>query len=133
MKVIDANLEHLVEDVFLSKYGTYYLCNTFIITEIDQGVVFDIEAYRELQTLLTTYYPDKDSVSLVSNRINQYAVVPTDWLKVFGTDDTKIDKLAVIGYDRRAFLNAELEKQIFNAELKSFNFITDAIDWVTKH
>lgn len=129
-KVVDANLEHLVQDVFLSRYGIYYLCDRFIITEMNSDITFDITALKELFNLISEYYGVSPQIALISNRINNYAVIPTDWDKVFAVDSNTIHKLAIVAYNDTMAKSAALEKGILSTRVKQFNNLPDAIDWV---
>jgi len=63
-------------------FGTFYLFDGFIVAEINEGVVFTWEdhAKKATEEILDLYDSDGRNIIYISNRINNYSVMPSDWV-----------------------------------------------------
>lgn len=130
MKVIDTYLAELIEDVHITKYGKYYFFKNLIISEIDEGVIYNWEAAQEIIDVIYEYYGENPSVSYISNRINKYSFVPTDWIKFYKSRHNFLNNYAVVTYSNKGLSNALLEKLFLKTKVQHFTKLHAAIDWV---
>lgn len=112
-------------------FATIFLFDGFIVSEINQGVVYSWDDHAELvsQDIANYYGTDGQDLILISNRINSYSVVAADWLKFF-KHNYKLKGYAVVGYNKASLLNTLIENLFFNDKIKKFNDLSTAINWV---
>lgn len=113
-------------------FATIFLCDGFIISEINQGVDFswDDHAEQVSQDIASYYGTDGHDLILISNRIHSYAVAPADWFKFF-KHNYKLKGYAIVGYGKFTFINAMIENLFFDKKIKRFSDINAALDWAT--
>ncbi len=130
MRVTQSNLPHELEDVYILESGMYYFFKDFIISEVNEGVLFNWEMGADLIELAYNHYGPDAEVSYISNRVNQYSTVPQDWLKFFNKNH-QIKRFAIVTYTEIGIVNVMLEKIFFKSKLKRFDNLYEAVHWVT--
>jgi len=110
-------------------FGDFYLYDTFIVGEIKEDVIISWEAQGKfLVDELHSIYQDKSKELIyISHRINNYSVVPSDWLK-FKEYDIKFKGYCIVNYTKRGFFNSMLEK-VFVPKLQTFSSLKEALVW----
>lgn len=111
-------------------FGDFYLFDNFIISEIKAG---EVVSWENVGKLLVTdireiYGSRSKELVYISNRINKYSVMPSDWIK-FRRNDCNIRAYGIVSYNKRAYLNALLEKLFFSSRLQFFTSLESAICW----
>lgn len=111
-------------------FGDFYLYDTFIVGEIKEDVVISWEAQgKTLVEEFQSIYGDKaKNVIYISHRINDYSVVPSDWLK-FKKFNAKIKGYAIVSYTKRGYFNGMLEKVFVPTTLRTFTSLKEALEW----
>jgi hypothetical protein len=112
-------------------YGKFYLFESYVVSEIEEGVVFgSLQAYDIFALLMEFYDGIKRPMRFVylSNRIYSYSTKPVDWL------DFKFMGVYMIGYGivdnrERAVQNASIEKNFVPCEIDVFENLSKAINW----
>lgn len=134
MKLEDTDLAHLVQDVHIEKEGVYYFFDTFVISEINKGVVYNWDTAQNIINAVTLHYGENNlsKISYISNRVNSYSVKPTDWFK-FYKSNIGLKAYAIVSYTQKGFVNAAIESQFLKfVKHNKFNDLHIAIDWVNK-
>ncbi len=110
--------------------GTYYLFDTFIVSEIDEGIVFtwDDHAKPIVEELSELYDQKGDNLVLISNRVHSYSVKPSDWIKFFKSE-YKLKGYAIVSYSRKGIIASLVEKLFMRSSFQSFGNLEEAIVW----
>lgn len=118
---------------FSTGEGDFFIFDTFIVSEIYEGVSFDWNAAQEV---IETVYDFHDSreirVGYLSNRINSYSLYPQDWMKFF-KNRHQLSCVAILSEDNTRRSNSMLEKLFIKTKLKNFSDLDRAIAWVKKN
>lgn len=110
-------------------FGDFYLYDTFIVGEVKEDVVISWEAQGKflVDEFLSIYQDKSQDLIYISHRINDYSVVPSDWLK-FKNHDVKFRGYGIVSYTKRGFFNGMLEK-VFMPKLQTFTSLKEALVW----
>ena len=129
MRIEETNLADTVEDIFISKYGIFYFFEDYIISELNEDIVYTWEASQEAINAAYKHYGDNPSVCYISNRVNTYSVKPADWIKFFTTKN-KLNGYAIVSYTETNWANSILEKLFLRrTKVERFKNLHEAIDW----
>lgn len=109
-------------------FGTYYLCENFVIAEIDESVHFDWDKILEVIGALLDYYGENLSIGYVSNRIQSYSVEPHLWIR-FHKEFDFIIATAIVSYNNFASIGVGFEKQFIKRSLQACADLHSAISW----
>ncbi|WP_418604057.1 hypothetical protein [Hwangdonia sp.] len=110
-------------------FGTYYLCEKFLIVELDEGVHFDWDKAEQIIQKVFEFYGDDAKIGFISNRINHYSVDPNNWKKV-EEKYSLIIASAIVMYNSSTYMNASIEKQFTQKSIKRCMSLKEAIDWM---
>ncbi|RMB60875.1 hypothetical protein EAX61_05165 [Dokdonia sinensis] len=131
--MLESNLISEIEDTYILDFGTFYFCTHYIVSEVNEGVTFSWKNAEKIMELGYAHYGKDVKISYISNRINSYAVVPQDWLKLFRGHET-VQAVAVITYNKSALTNIMMEKLFFLSQtLRQFESLETAAAWITKN
>jgi len=135
---IFVNLKRLKETSFYKDslhvlnydFGDFYLYNTFIVAEIKSGQLASWDSIGKVlvDDIREIYGPKSKELIYLSNRVNKYPVVPSDWIK-FKKNNCDIKGYGIISYTKRSYLNAILERLFVKTNLQFFNSLETAISW----
>lgn len=111
-------------------FGDFYLYNTFIVAEIKSGQLASWDSIGKVlvEDIREIYGPKSKELIYLSNRVNEYPVVPSDWIK-FKRNNCNIKGYGIISYSKRSYLNAILERLFVKTNLQFFNSLETAILW----
>ncbi len=111
-------------------FGTFYLFESFVVAEIKKDVVFSWKAHaKPLVEELTNLYEQKGhDIVYISNRINPYSVVPSDWIHFF-RHSYGLKGYAVVDSKPVGKRNSILEKIFMRSHMKTFTNLENAILW----
>ena len=110
-------------------FGVYYLCDGFVIGELNEGIHFDYDKADDIAEKLIDFYGDSPALCLVSNRINSYSVEPQNWTRVLKLYPKLLRRSCIISYNTLSQFNADLEKRFFKENIVTFKTLTEAINW----
>ncbi|MBT8307225.1 MAG: hypothetical protein KJN85_09820 [Maribacter sp.] len=112
-------------------FGNFYLFDTFIVGEIHENKHITWKEHGKFiaEELLGLYDNNGKDIIYISNRVNDYSLVPTDWKKFFKFS-YNLRAYGIISYTKTGFFNAMLERMFVNTKLRWFNSLEDAIEWV---
>jgi len=111
-------------------FGDFFVFEKFVVSEIKEGVVCDYSCAECIIVDLFRYLNTSDgaSINFISNRVNSYSVMATDWLKFF-EDGFSLNSYMVVS-DKKRFSNAVIEKLFYKYPIKHFCEIGMAINFV---
>ena len=126
----DTHFYHDAIQVLSYPFGTFYLFETFIVSEIDKDVVFTWEGHAKqvVEEISDLYDQNGKDLVYISHRINPYSVVPSDWLKFFKYSYS-LKGYGVVSYNPKGILNTMLEKLFMRSKIQSFDNLSEAISW----
>ena len=131
MKLIESKFAYLIQETYNSKFGTIHFIDNIVISEVNEGIIFNTECSQELAKLITNYYGKAESVHIVSNRVHNYSVVPTYWIDFNKSKYAKcLESISFITYNKLAFANAKLEQDFINTRSECFKNFEDAMNWL---
>lgn len=110
-------------------FGTFYFCDKFFISELNEGIHFEWDKIEDVMTELIKFYGKDAKLGYIPNRVNSYSVNPQYWDKV----DKKYNMIiasAIVVYSPMTMLNATLEKRFFNKSMKRCRSLSEAIKWM---
>lgn len=128
MRVDELKSEYNLEEVHMLPYGSFFFFDDFIISEINEGVLFNWEKAKKVIDLAYAHYGPNPELVYISNRINSYSVVPQDWLKFFSNKHPLV-AMAVVAKSKKSTINLKMEKLFFFSNIKKFNDLEEAIAW----
>ncbi|WP_299334652.1 hypothetical protein [uncultured Psychroserpens sp.] len=125
----------LFDDVlkeFNYDYGSVFVFDGYVISEINQGITFTWEHHAKqiVEDVTSFLETDGNDIIYISHRINSYAVKPNDWLKFF-THSYSLKGYGVVGYTQGSLLNTMIENLFFSKKIKRFNSLDAAVQWAT--
>ena len=112
-------------------FGTIYLCQDVIVSEIYENQVFGVEEANVVVEHAVAYYEKINKVKkrvYIANRIHKYSVKPTGWFK-FGYLDQYLIGYAVVDNTRFGFMNAILESKFVPINFKAVKSLDAAMEW----
>ena len=112
-------------------FGDFYLFDTFIVGEIHEDVHISWNEHGKMiaEELSNLYDNNGKDLVYISNRVNDYSLVPTDWKKFFKLS-YNLKAYGIVSYTKTGYFNAMLERMFVNTKLRWFNSLEDAIAWV---
>lgn len=112
-------------------FGTIFLCENIIVSEIKEGVLFSAEEGNAILEAVVPIYTDKGYFKkcvYIANRINKYSVNPVGWLK-YGHLREYLNGYCVIDNTSYGLVNALLESKFVPLNFKSAMTLNEAITW----
>ena len=112
-------------------FGNFYLFDTFIVGEIHENVHISWKDHGKMiaEELSNLYDNNGKDLVYISNRANDYSLVPTDWKKFFKLS-YNLKAYGIVSYTKTGYFNAMLERMFVNTKLRWFNSLEEAIAWV---
>ncbi len=110
--------------------ATYFLFDTYIVAEIDEGIVYTWDDHAEpIVAELSELYDQKgEGLVLISNRVHSYSVKPSDWIKFFRSD-YKLKGYGIVSYSRKGLIASLVEKLFMRNSFRNFDNLAEAIAW----
>ncbi len=110
------------------EFGVFYFFDGLVISEIKKDVVFNwAMAQKAIDAAYEIIGKDKP-IAYISNRINNYSVVPTDWIK-FYTHRNQLEFYSVVAYNKGGLASLILERMFFRNSIRQFSDLDSAIKW----
>ncbi|MBU2995721.1 hypothetical protein KO500_04720 [Cellulophaga baltica] len=111
-------------------FGSYYLFDGFVVAEINEDVIYSWEHHGKqiTQEISNLYENNGDGIIYITNRIYNYSVKPSDWLK-FYKNNFNLKGYAIVSYSEKGKKNSLLERLFMNSKMKRFTCINSAIEW----
>ncbi|WP_299883981.1 STAS/SEC14 domain-containing protein [uncultured Lacinutrix sp.] len=116
-----------LEKAYTFDFGEVKFYKNFLITELNEGISFDIEGAIKISELVSIHFKE-EPFAYISNRINSYSVVPISYLKIETIFPT-IKAFAAVTYSELQKSVIEIENSFLNGMLADFNDLDEAIKW----
>lgn len=112
-------------------YGRLFMFKGFVVAEFNEGEVITWDNHVKVMAndISDFYETDGADIIYISNRVNSYSIVATDWLKFFQTRFT-IKMHCIVSNNRVGSMNSMIEK-LFFSRIKHFNTLSEAVAFAT--
>lgn len=110
------------------EFGIFYFFDGLVISEMHEGETFDWSIAEKIISVAYNVLGTDKPIAYISNRINNYSVAPTDWLK-FYKHKHQLDFYSIVAYNKSGFTSVVLEKMFFRDKIQQFSNLEDAIKW----
>ncbi len=110
-------------------FGSFYLCEKFYVSEINEGVHLNYEKLEYLTQELIGFYGGNVKLGFIANRINSYSTDPNSYNRIDEEYDVIIASAFVI-YNQFSYGNASLEKQFAKKKIKRCTSLNEAVTWI---
>jgi hypothetical protein len=110
------------------EFGVFYYFDGLVISEINEGVIFRWEMAKKVIKSVNEVLGEDAPVAYISNRINNYIVVPTVWIK-FYKNRHQLNFYSVVGLTSSNFASIFLERIFFRNSIQKFTDLEEAINW----
>jgi hypothetical protein len=127
-RVRDLDFFRNIKEIREYEFGTFYFFDGLVISEMNEGATFDWTAAERVIACVYEVLGKGKPVAYISNRINDYSVVPTDWLK-FYKNRHKLKYYSVVAYTKSGLTSLVLEKMFFRNKIRQFPDLQSAINW----
>ena len=133
MKFKDSTKYHLNRKTLQFDEGNFYITDTFVVGEINEGAHFSWETAEKIIEAVYECYDSRDiNISYISNRINNYSISPVDWYKFF-TNNHKLRSISIISYSPTSLAFYFLEKFFIKTRLEKFDNLEACIEILSKN
>ncbi|WP_036381124.1 hypothetical protein [Muricauda sp. MAR_2010_75] len=109
-------------------FGVFYFFDGLVISEIKEGVVFNWTMAKKIINIAYEILGKDNPIAYISNRIHNYSVIPTDWLK-FYKNRHQLEFYSVVAYNKGGLSSIVLEKMFFKDNIRQFSDLENAIKW----
>lgn len=131
MKLVNSNLIPSTKDIYQSSLGTFYFFDNYIVSEINEGEIYNWESSKKMISLIYDYYGEKARVHIISNRVHNYSVMPTYWIEFNKSSHANcLLSVSFITYNKLALANAKLEQGFIKVESACFKNLEEATYWL---
>ena len=110
------------------RFGTFYFFEGLVIGELNEGITFGWEMGKKAIDAAKEVFGEDLPIAYISNRINDYYVVPADWAKFF-KNRHQLDFYCVVGETKGSFASLVMERMFFKNSIKQFTDLERAIEW----
>jgi len=93
-----------------------------------EGVIFGWKMAEKAVKAAREVMGEDTPIAYISNRINSYYVVPTDWVK-FYKNRHQLHFYSVVGYTKGNVVSLYLERFFFRKSIRKFTDLEEAIQW----
>lgn len=132
MYLQDSSLANDIITSYSFAIGDFYYFKNFVVVEYAEGTTVSFESLGEVMTTKSSHFGNTTPFGLIVNKVNTYAVIPTDANLIEG-QLTNLIATAVVTYNETAKLNFELENYFFSITRKHFNTLDKAEIWIKEH
>ncbi|MEC7262689.1 MAG: hypothetical protein VXW38_03045 [Bacteroidota bacterium] len=110
------------------QFGVFYFFDGLVISEINEGETFGWSMAKKVIDAAYELLGRDQPIAYISNRINNYSVVPTDWLK-FYKHRHELEFYSVVSYNQSGLASLVLEKMFYRKNIRQFSDLESAIKW----
>lgn len=109
-------------------FGDAFIFDGYVVSEINDGIIFSWEDHAEQCTkdVFSFLGTDGSDLIYISNRINSYSIMATDWLKFF-KNCYSLKCYYVVGQEKISIINTMFENLFFKSKIKRFTSIEEAV------
>ncbi len=113
------------------QFGTFHFFDGIVIGELNGGITFNWEMGKKVIDAAKEIFGEDLPIAYISNRINNYYVVPTDWARFF-KNRHQLDFYCIVGNTSGSFASLMMERMFFKNSIKQFSDLEKAIEWSLK-
>jgi len=117
-----------IKEIREYQFGTFYFFESLVIAEINEGETFGWEMAKRAIDGARAVFGDDMPIAYISNRVNEYHVVPTDWVK-FYANRNQLTLYSVVGNTSGSLASLVMERMFFKHSIKQFSDLEKAIAW----
>lgn len=110
------------------EFGVFYFFDGLVISEMNEGEIFDWSIAEKIIEAAYKVLGKNKPIAHISNRIHNYSVVPTDWLK-FYKHRHQLEFYSIVAYNNSGLASMVLERMFFRSKIRQFSCLEDAIKW----
>jgi len=110
------------------EFGIFYFFDGLVISEMNEGEIFDWSVAEKIINVAYEVLGKDNPIAYISNRINNYSVVPTDWLK-FYKHRHELEFYSIVAYNNSGLASVILEKMFFRNKIRQFSCLEHAVTW----
>ncbi|WP_165586770.1 hypothetical protein [Neotamlana sedimentorum] len=112
---------------FNYSFGKLFVFQGYVISEIYEGETIGWECGEQMVNDVSNFLNTKSGeIIFITNRINSYSVIASDWLKFF-KHSYSLKSYFVVSSSSVGTLNSTIEKLFFKKKIKHFNSLDEAI------
>ena len=120
-----------IKEIREYQFGSFYFFEGLVIGELNAGITFGWEMGKKAIDAAKEIFGEDLPIAYISNRINDYYVVPADWGKFF-KNRHQLDFYCVVGETKGSFASLVMERVFFKNSIKQFTDLEKAIEWSLK-
>ncbi|MFS4466343.1 hypothetical protein [Maribacter sp. 2210JD10-5] len=117
-----------IREVREFEFGVFYFFDDLVISEMNEGVIFSWKMAEKAMHAAHQINGNKAPVVYISNRINNYYIMPLDWIK-FYRNRAKLNFYSVVGSTQGSMSSLILERFFFRKSIPKFTDLEEAITW----
>lgn len=110
------------------EFGIFYFFDGLVISEMKEGVLFRWKMAEKVIDAAYEVLGEDASIGYISNRINSYYVVPSDWIK-FYRNRHQLHFYSVVGKTKGSSTSLFLERMFFRNSIRKFTDLEEAVRW----
>lgn len=110
------------------EFGVFYYFDGLVISEMNEGVVFRWKMAEIAVKAAHDIFNENTPVAYISNRINNYFVIPYDWVKFYKNRE-QLTFYSVVGNTKGSYISLFLERMFFRNSIQKFSDLEEAIAW----
>lgn len=117
-----------IKEIREYQFGTFYFFEGLVISEVNEDVTFGYDMAQKAIDAAQEVFGEDMPIAYISNRVNTYHVVPTDWAK-FYSNRNQLSFYSVVGNTKGSFASLVMERMFFKNSIKQFTDLEEAINW----
>ncbi|MEO9512981.1 MAG: hypothetical protein ABJN84_07435 [Flavobacteriaceae bacterium] len=127
-RVRDIDFFKNIKEIREYEFGMFYFFDGLVISEMKEGVIMNWSMAKKAVAAAHEVIGENTPIAYISNRINNYYVVPSDWVK-FYKNRHQLTFYSVVGNTTGSFASLILERMFFQNSIKQFSDLEEAITW----
>nr|WP_299071312.1 hypothetical protein [uncultured Allomuricauda sp.] len=127
-RVRDIEFFKNIKEIREYEFGIFYFFDGLVISEMKEGVTMNWDMAKKAVAAAHEVIGEDKPIAYISNRINNYYVVPSDWVK-FYKNRHQLNFYSVVGSTKGSFASLILERMFFQNSIKQFSDLEEAIAW----
>ena len=127
-RVRDLEFFKQIREIREYEFGMFYFFDGLVISEMNEGEIFNWAIAEKIIDVAYEVLGRDKPIAYISNRIHNYSVVPTDWLK-FHKHRHQLEFYSIVAYDNSGLAIVVLERMFFRNKIRQFSNLENAIKW----
>ncbi|MEM8999111.1 MAG: hypothetical protein AAGB24_02520 [Bacteroidota bacterium] len=127
-RVTDLDFFKNIREIREFQFGVFYYFEGLVISEINEGVIFNWKMAKKAIAAAHEIFGEEKPIAYISNRINNYHVVASDWAKLY-KNRNQLDFYSVVGNTKGSYSSLVLERVFFQNSIQQFPDLDKAVNW----